>query len=121
MIAAVSRLFARRLRGFRLVDVVALGCLLVLATGVYLAKAGAGREAARIADVDVQIAEERRKLHLLRAEMAHLEQPARLERLSAYLGLQPAQARREATPEALGDLARQSQASAAVASPETAR
>ena len=100
-----SRLFARRLRGFRLVDLLALGCLLILATGVYLAKAGAGREAASIAEVDKQIVAETRQVRLLRAELAHLEQPARLERLSAYLGLQPAPASHEATAAALPDLA----------------
>lgn len=104
-----SRLFARRLRGFRLVDLLALGCLLVLATGVYLAKAGAGREAASIADVDKQIAAEKRRVRLLRAELARLEQPARLERLSAYLGLAPAPAAREAQVAALPDLARRTE------------
>ncbi len=102
----ISRLFARRLRGFRLVDLAAFGCLLVLATGVYLSKAGAGREAGRVAEVDDQIADEGRKLRVLRAEAAHLETPARLERLSAYVGLQPAQGRQEAPLEALGDLVR---------------
>ena len=103
----VSRVFARRLRGFRLVDLVALGCLLVLATGVYLSKAQAGREAGRVAEVDGQIADEQRRLRLLRAEVAHLETPARLERLSGYVGLAPAQGRQEAPVEALGDLVRQ--------------
>ncbi len=101
----VSRTFARRLRGFRLVDLVAFGCLAVLATGVHLAKAAAGRESARITDVDAQITEERRRVRVLRAEIAHLEQPARLERLSGLLGLAPAQAAREAPVEALPDLA----------------
>lgn len=101
----VSRIFARRLRGFRLVDLVALGCLAVLATGVYLAKAGAGREAAAIAEVDGRIDAERRRVRLLRVELAHLEQPQRLERLSAYLGMAPAKAEREAPVAALSDLA----------------
>ena len=117
----VSRVFARRLRGFRLVDLIALGCLLVLATGVYLAKAGAGREAGRVAEVDDQIADEQRRLKLLRAEMAHLETPARLERLSAYVGLAPAQARQETPVEALGDLVRRPAAASAAPSQEPAR
>ena len=106
MTTMVSRLWARRLRGFRLVDLAAFGCLLVLATGVYLSKAGAGREAGRVADVDEQIAGEARKLRVLRAEVAHLETPARLERLSAYVSLAPAQGRQEAPVDALGDLVR---------------
>lgn len=117
----VSRLFARRLRGFRLVDLVALGCLLALVTGVYLAKAGAGREAGRVAEVDEQIADESRKLRLLRAEAAHLETPARLERLSAYVGLTPALGRQEASLDALGDLVRQPRATTTAPSDGAAR
>ena len=105
----LARAFSARLRGFRLVDLAALGCLLVLATGVYLAKAGAGREAAAIADVDRQITAEKRRVRLLRAEVAHLEQPARLERLSGYLGLQPALAAHEAQVRSLSDLAQRSE------------
>ncbi len=118
---AISRLFARRLRGFRLVDLAALGCLLVLVTGVYLAKAGAGREAGRVAEVDEQIADEQRQLRVLRAEVAHLETPARLERLSAYVGLSPAQGRQETPVDALGDLVRRPAAAAAKPSQEGAR
>jgi hypothetical protein len=44
---------------------------------------------------------------MLKAESAHLEQPARIEQLSeAYLGLEPVPAKREATPEILDDIAR---------------
>ena len=117
----IARVFARRLRGFRLVDLAAFGCLLVLATGVYLAKAGAGREAGRVADVDGEIADEQRKLHVLRAEVAHLETPARLERLSAYVGLAPALGRQEAPVDALGDLVRRPPADAASATARPAQ
>ncbi len=110
-----ARIFARRLRGFRVVDLLALGCVAVLATGVYLAKAGAGREAAAIAEVDTHIDAERRRVRLLRAELAHLEQPGRLERLSGYLGLAPARAEREAPVAALSDLAHARDAAGAAA------
>lgn len=103
----VRALFERRVRGFRVVHLAAVGCLAVLVLGVYGFKAGAGRESARISDVDAQIADERRHLRLLRAELAHLEQPARLERLSAaYLGMAPAGGAREAPVESLSELAR---------------
>jgi hypothetical protein len=99
-------LFDRRWRGFRVVDLLAVGCLFALVLGVYAFKAGAGRESAQIADVDHQIADERRQVRLLKAELAHLQSPARLERLStAYLGLQPLPAGREAPLESLGELA----------------
>ena len=103
----MSTLFQRRIRGFRVVEVATLAVLLVLVLGVYLAKAGAGRERAAIAEVERTIADEQRRMKLLRAEVAFLEQPERIERLSTqFLGLQPVSAARETPPEALADIAR---------------
>ena len=85
----------RRVRGFRLIDLVALGLLTVLILGVYLAKTIAGRERTEIARVERQIGEEKARIRLLQAEVSHLEQPARIERLSeAYLGLAPVSIKR---------------------------
>jgi len=103
----IAALFKRRVRGFRLVDVLALAFLLVLAFTVYGFKTLAGRESADITDVQRQIVQEQKRVRLLRAEIAHLEEPGRLSRLSAhYLGLQPVHADREASLEALPELAR---------------
>jgi cell division protein FtsL len=100
-------LLDRRVRGFRLVDLVALGLLVVLILGVYLAKTIAGRERAEIARIERQIAAEKARIRLLQAEVSHLEQPARIERLStAYLGLKPVSVKRETTTESLLDVAR---------------
>lgn len=99
-------IFQRRVRGFRVVEIVALSFLLVLVLGVYLAKAGAGRERADIAQVERQITDEQRRMKLLRAEVAYLEQPERIERLSSIIGLAPINAKRETPPEALPDIAR---------------
>ena len=97
----------RRVRGFRLVDLVAVGLLTVLILGVYLAKTIAGGERAKIASVDRQIVAEKARIRLLQAEVSHLEQPARIERLSeTYLGLAPVGERREADLNDLPDLAR---------------
>ncbi len=97
----------RRVRGFRLVDIVALGLLTVLILGVYLAKTIAGGERTKIASVERQIGAEKARIRLLQAEVSHLEQPARIERLSeTYLGMAPVSFKREADPEALPDLAR---------------
>jgi len=110
--------FKRRFFGVRIFEVAAFACVLALAFGVYLAKTAAGRERSRIANVERQIAEEQRKLKLLRAEVAHLEQPERLGRLSnAYLGLQPADGTREALPETLPDIVRPAEARVAPAAP----
>jgi hypothetical protein len=97
----------RRVRGFRLVDLVAASLLVCLILGVYLAKTIAGGERARIAAVDRQIVAENARIRLLQAEVSHLEQPARIERLSeTYLGLAPVGARREANLNDLPELAR---------------
>ncbi len=100
-------LLNRRVRGFRLVDLVALSLLTVLILGVYLAKTVAGGERAKIASVERQIVAEKARIRLLQAEVSHLEQPARIERLSeTYLGLAPVAFKRQADVEALPDLAR---------------
>ena len=98
---------SRRVRGFRLVDLVALGLLAALILGVYLAKTIAGGERARIASVERQIGAEKARIRLLQAEVSHLEQPARIERLSeTYLGMGPVAFKREADASALAELAR---------------
>ncbi len=108
-------LFQRKVRGFRVIDVVTMGFLLTLVLGVYLAKAGAGRERAEIAQVERDIEGEQVQMRLLRAEVAHLEQPNRIERLSTqFLGLQPIVAKREVTPEGLPDIARSALVKASV-------
>jgi cell division protein FtsL len=100
-------LLDRKVRGFRLVDLVALGLLTLLILGVYLAKTVAGRERAEIASVERQIGAEKARIRLLTAEVTHLEQPARIERLSTtYLGMAPVDRKRETTTDALASLAR---------------
>jgi hypothetical protein len=95
----------RSLRGSRLVEFGALLVLLTMVLGVYLAKASAGRERGDITAVQAQIDDEQRRLRLLQAEVAHLEEPERLERLSALAGLGPTNARHEGVPEELPRIA----------------
>ena len=98
--------FSRKLRGFRLIDLIGAGLLVVLILGVYLAKTMAGRERAEIATVERQIKTEKARIRLLQAEVAHLEQPGRIERLAAtYLQMETVPANREASPEQLAILA----------------
>jgi cell division protein FtsL len=102
----ISAVFKHRVRGFRLIDLMGLAFLLVLAFTVYGFKTFAGRESADINDVQRQIVEEQKRVRLLRGEIAHLEDPERLARLSKqYLGLGPVGAKREATLEALPEIA----------------
>ena len=96
----------RRVRGFRLVDIVGLALLMVIILGVYLAKTVAGRERAEIATIERDIRSEHERIRLLEAEVAHLEQPSRIERLSGeFLGMAPTTAKRETTPDRLALLA----------------
>lgn len=100
-------LLDRKVRGFRLVDLIGLGLLVAIILGVYLAKTVAGHERAEIAKIERQIKSERQRIRLLQAEVAHLEQPGRIERLAvAYLKLEPVTANREAEIEQIVDVAR---------------
>lgn len=100
-------LLDRKVRGFRLIDLVALGLLTALILGVYLAKTMAGHERAEIARVERQIEAEKARIRLLQAEVSHLEQPARIEQLSStYLGMKPVKIDRETTTEGLINVAR---------------
>jgi cell division protein FtsL len=100
--------FARRVRGFRVVDLLALTLLLVLALGSYAFKTFAEAQSVDTADVQGQINQEQKRIRLLKAELAHLEGPDRIERLSTqYLALAPVDPKREITAEALPRLAAQ--------------
>jgi hypothetical protein len=87
---SLSALFTRRVRGIRLVNLWGCGVLLVLVIGLYLLKTFAGGERADIAREEAQIEDEQQRIRLLNAEVAYLEQPQRIGKLSeSYLDLQP--------------------------------
>jgi len=71
---------------------------------VYVAKAAAAREGARIADLERRISENGHRVRLLRAEVARLEQPGRLEALSRGAGLAPVDVKRQASEGGLAQL-----------------
>jgi cell division protein FtsL len=99
--------FDRRVRGFRIVELGAMAVLAALVVVVYLAKDGAGDKRADIDRVQEQIVAEQEQIRLLKAEVAHQEQPERIEALAGqYLGLQPVAAKHEVDAAALADLAR---------------
>ena len=102
----LSGLLDAKVRGFRVVDVAALAVFLVLALTVYAFKSFAGDQRADIVDVESQIRDESRQVRLLKAEVARLESPARLEALSTrYAGQAPVTAKQEVSPEALPQVA----------------
>jgi cell division protein FtsL len=115
----LASVFNRRLRGFRVIDLLALTLVGVLALGSYVFTTFAGAQAARIAVVQARINDEDKRIHLLKAEIAHLEDPSRIERLSTqYLGLQPVDPKHDITPDALSKVA---SAPAPVAAPRNAK
>lgn len=98
-------LLDRRWRGFRVIELTGLAVLLVLMLVLYLAKTFGGAERSEIAKVEREISQERARVRLLRAEVAHLEQPERLERLSRdFLGLEPVGAKQEVSADSVASL-----------------
>ena len=65
--------FTRRVRGFRMLDLFGIGLLVLIIVGVYLAKTLAGRERAEIAGIERQISDEKGRIRMLQAEVAHLD------------------------------------------------
>lgn len=114
---SAGRFLRRTLRGARLLELGALTVVLGLALAVYMVKARAGRETGDIVSVENQISDEQRRVRLLQAEVAHLEQPARLEKLAETVGVGPTSDKRETSLDRLPDIARQS----ALAPPEAAK
>jgi hypothetical protein len=97
-----SAVLTHRVRGFRVFDLAALAVLLVLALTVYAFKTFAGDQRADIVDVENQIHDEGRRVRLLKAELAQLQSPTRLEALARHYADQaPVTAPQEVTPEAL--------------------
>ncbi len=117
---SLSSIFDRRVRGFRVVELVCLTILLILVLGVYMAKTFAGRERAQIASVEQQIEDEKIRVRLLKAEVAYLEQPRRIEQLAQQLQLAPISPEHETTEDALIDVARHAPVAHAPASPTAA-
>ncbi len=101
----LKRLFDWKIGGVRWIDIIGLVCVGAMLLSVYAAKAGAAREGARIAELERQIADNGQRVRLLRAEVARLEQPARLEALSRRAGLGPIDVRKVAGEDALASLA----------------
>ena len=90
----IKRLFDWKVRGIRWIEIIGVVCVAVMVLSVYVAKTAAARESTRIAELEQQIAKDRQRVRLLRAEVARLEQPARLEALSRAAGLAPVEAGR---------------------------
>jgi len=101
----LKRVFDWKVRGVRWIEIIGLMLVAAMIFSVYLAKAGAASESARIASLERQITQNGQRVRLLRAEVARLEQPGRLEALSRSAGLGPVDVHRQATEASLPGLA----------------
>jgi hypothetical protein len=107
--------FNLRVRGFRVLDVAAVSLILVIALGSYALKTFASAEDADANGVETRIVEQEKRIRLLKAEIAGLEEPRRVEDLSTrFLGLAAVDASHEIAPR---DLARIAAPPPAVAAP----
>ena len=104
-VVTLNRLFAWKIRGIRWIEIIGVLLVAVMVFSVYVAKAAAARESARISDLERQISDNGQRVRLLRAEVARLEQPNRLEALSRGAGLGPVDVHRQATVGSLPSLA----------------
>lgn len=102
---AVDRLFGWKFGGFRVIEIFGAALVAALIASVYVAKAGADRENRQIASLESKIADDSRRVRLLRAEIARLEQPERLEALSRHAGLAPVDVHRQASADSLPSIA----------------
>jgi len=74
----------------RLLNLIAFIVAAALAVALYLAKTEAQGAQERLAELQAQLAEERRQINVLNVEVAHLEDPERMRALARrYLGYEP--------------------------------
>lgn len=66
----------------RTLHILALVLIVVLAVGLYKAKSDASKAQAHVRDLQTQISDTEADMRALRAEIAHLESPARVEDLA---------------------------------------
>jgi len=116
----LQRLFDWKVRGVRWVEIIGVGLVALMIVSVYVAKAGAARESARIAELERDIRSNAQRVRLLKAEAARLEQPARLEALSRQAGLAPVDVHRQAAETDLPELKMQGTSAKPAAAPASA-
>ena len=101
----IKRVFDWKVRGVRWIEIIGVVLVAAMIFSVYLAKAAAASQSARIASLERQIRQNGQRVRLLRAEVARLEQPGRLEALATSAGLGPVEVQRRATLATLPELA----------------
>jgi hypothetical protein len=102
----MAGLYNRRVRGFRVINFAAVILLIALMFGLYWAKTRASGDGAAISRIERQINTEKRDIRGLEAQVAAMEQPGTIGRLSQdYLHLAPEKTTQEITPDRLAEVA----------------
>lgn len=103
----VSRLFNRRVRGIRLVELVGVVLAVGMMMWVGFSKVREGESVRRLNTLNAQIAVEEATIRELQVRVAHLERPARIEALATqHLGMMPVKPDREARLENLPEISK---------------
>jgi hypothetical protein len=101
--------FTRRIRGFRVLDIAFVALIVSIAVASYAFKTFAGAEDADASGVETRILQEQKRIRLLDAEIARLEDPRRIEDLSTrYLSLAAVAPSHDIGPDGLAKVAVQS-------------
>ena len=102
----MAGLYNRRVRGFRVINFAAVILLMALMFGLYWAKTRASGDGAAISRIEGQINAEKRDIRSLEAQVAQMEQPGNIGRLSQdFLHLAPEKTTQEITPDKLAEVA----------------
>jgi len=119
--SGILNLFDRKIWGIRWVEIFGGIMVAAMVASIYVAKAAAARENARIAEIERQIDQNGQRVRLLRAQAARLEQPGRLEALSRQAGLGPVAVGRRSDERDLDSLAASQESEPAAAAIPVAR
>lgn len=88
--SGILGIFEQRVRGVRLVELIGLVLCLGMMFGLGWIKMKEDADVKRLEALKREIAAETEQVKVLRAAVAHLEQPKRIEALaSTYLGMKP--------------------------------
>ncbi|MDC7675845.1 cell division protein FtsL [Asticcacaulis machinosus] len=105
--SGILGVFEQRVRGVRLVELVGLVLCLGMMFALGWIKMKEDADVKRLEALKREIVAETEQVKALRAAVAHLEQPKRIEALaSVYLGMKPVDSRHEANLDSLVEISR---------------
>jgi len=104
--SGMARLFNRRIRGVRVVELIGVVLAVGMMMWVGFSKVREGESVRRLNNLNTQIALEEAAIKELQVRVAHLERPARIEALATQLGMLPVKPEREAHLENLPEISK---------------